>query len=477
MRSDPAEFDFVAPPSLQAALMLLSAEPKVWLPIAGGTDVMVQFGAGSLPARKLLSLWNLPELRRIDILPDLVEIGAGSTYSDLREHELVGREFPLLVQAAGWTGGIANQNRGTIGGNIVNASPAGDSLPALLAYDSELILVSVRGERRVAYRDFHKGYKQMDLAADELLRAVCLPRKFSAYFSYTRKVGARRVQAISKVCIAALVRVEKKVVGGAIHISLEDARIAVGSVAPTPIRLTETERILNGKRIGESLVTLARRTAMSEIRPISDIRSTAGYRAAVVANLVGEFLHMTGEAGSSVSSVLAQWNRRPAGEAENEILPCCGSRAWARAMVSRRPMAGEAELLAAAEEIWRGRSETDWAEAFRSHPRIGESAPLRGEAASPMPNPAASSVMWSAREQSSVAQVDESVKSALADANREYEKKFGRIFIICATGKSAREILAALRQRLHNDEVTELREAVEQQRQITQIRIKKWLRE
>ena len=477
MRSDPAEFEFVAPPSLQAALALLSTQPKAWLPIAGGTDVMVQFGAGTLAARKLLSIWNLPELRRIDILPDHVEIGAGSTYSDLREHEVVGREFPLLVRAASWTGGIANQNRGTIGGNIVNASPAGDSLPALLAYDSDLILVSVRGERRIAYRDFHKGYKQMDLAADELLRAVCLPRRFSSYFSYTRKVGARRAQAISKICIAALGRVEEKAVAGAIHMSMEDARIAVGSVAPTPIRLTETERVLNGKCIDESLVALARKAAVAEIRPISDIRSTASYRAAVVGNLVGEFLRMIGEAGSTVSRALARWNRLPAGEAENELLPCCGSRAWARAMVGRRPVASEAELLAAAEESWRGLGAPDWEEAFRSHPRIGESGEPRRKGTSPAPNIAARSVTWSAKEQSSVASVDDGVKLALADANREYEKRFGRIFIVCATGKSAAGILANLRQRMQNDEGTELREAAEQQRQITQIRLKKWLME
>ena len=114
----------------------------------------------------------------------------------------------MLAKAASWTGGIANQNRGTLGGNIVNASPAADSLPALLAYGAELILVSVRGERRVPYSTFHTGYKKMTLAADELVRAVCLPRRFAGYISYTRKVGTRNAQAISKVCIAALARLE-----------------------------------------------------------------------------------------------------------------------------------------------------------------------------------------------------------------------------------------------------------------------------
>ncbi len=132
--------------------------------------------------------------------------------------------FRCWHSAARWTGGIANQNRGTIGGNIVNASPAADSLPALLVYEAELILVSVRGERRLPYAGFHTGYKKTQLAADELIQAVCLPRRFSGYFTYARKVGARNAQAISKVCIAALGRLA----GGVV----EDVRIAMGSVAP-----------------------------------------------------------------------------------------------------------------------------------------------------------------------------------------------------------------------------------------------------
>ncbi len=291
MRSDPADYEFVVPASLREALKLLAEQPKEWLPIAGGTDVMVQYAAGMLGARKLLSIWNLPELRRIEVLPDEVRIGAGCTYSDLRGHEIVAREFPLLARAASWTGGIANQNRGTLGGNIVNASPAADSLPALLAYDAELILISARGERRVPYRDFHTGYKQMNLAADELIRAVCLPRKFSGYVSHARKVGARNAQAISKVCIAALGRVENDAVA--------DVRIALGSVAPVPIRLSETELILIGKRLDAATIALARKTAVSETKPIDDIRSTARYRAAVVSNLVGELLERLarGDAG------------------------------------------------------------------------------------------------------------------------------------------------------------------------------------
>src|SRR5712664_4800226 len=197
MRSNPAEFDLVAPGNLNAVVALLADEPGVWLPVAGGTDLMVLFAAGNLPARRLVSIWNLPELRQIEVFAHEIRIGAGCTYTDLREHVIVRQEFSLLASAAAWTGGIANQNRGTLGGNIVNASPAADSLPALLVYDAELILVSARGERRVPYLNFHTGYKKMQMAPDELIRAVCLPRRFSGFFSYTRKVGARNAQAIS----------------------------------------------------------------------------------------------------------------------------------------------------------------------------------------------------------------------------------------------------------------------------------------
>ena len=282
MRADPANFELIAPGSLQSVVTLLANEPDRWLPIAGGTDVMVQFAAGVLPAQKLVSIWNLPELRRVDCIPEEVRIGAGCTYTDLREHPVVAAEFPLLASAARATGGIANQNRGTLGGNIVNASPAADSLPALLVYEADLILVSVRGERRLPYSEFHLAYKTTRLAPDELIRAICLRRVFLEYVPYWRKVGARNAQAISKVSMAGLARLS----GGI----LEDARIALGSVAPIPLRLTETEQAIRGRGLGPETTQLARRAVVAEIRPIDDIRSTARYRAAIAANLVSEFL-------------------------------------------------------------------------------------------------------------------------------------------------------------------------------------------
>ena len=282
MRAHPSDYQLVCPGSLPAVLSLLAEEPAAWLPIAGGTDVMVQYAAGRLPRRKLVSIWNLPELRRTEVFASEIQIGAGSTYRDLLEHEIIGREFALLASAARWTGGIANQNRGTIGGNIANASPAADSLPALLVYEAELILVSARGERRVPYTRFHLDYRKTGLARDELIRAVCLPRRFSGYYAHARKVGARKAQAIAKVCFAALGRLAK----GAV----EDIRLAMGSVAPVPLRLSETEGIVKGRPIDPGVIRLAGRTAAAEIRPIDDIRSTARYRAAVAGNLVAEFL-------------------------------------------------------------------------------------------------------------------------------------------------------------------------------------------
>jgi OHCU decarboxylase len=464
VRSNPSDYEMVAPSSLRAVVSLLAKEPGVWVPIAGGTDVMVQYAAGKLAARKLVSVWNIPELRRVEVTAGEIRIGAGCTYTDLCRNDTIGHEFPILHSAARWTGGVANQNRGTIGGNIMNASPAADSLPALLVYEAELILVSARGERRLPYVTFHTGYKKTQLAADELVQTLCLPRRLSGYFNYARKVGARNAQAISKVCIAALGRP----VGGVV----EDVRIALGSVAPVPLRLRETERLVRGKVIDSDLLLSARKAVAAEINPIDDIRSTARYRTVVACNLVVEFLNRLG----NTENVLARWNRLPIDEALRAILPCCGSRAWARGMALRRPLTDEVALLAAANETWRNLAPSEWMEAFQSHPRIGESRVSSLESQSPpvLASPD-QSVKWSAQEQSNVGDSDAAVKSALADANREYERRFDRIFIVCATGKSALEILEILRRRLKNDSETELREAAEQQRQIMEIRLRKWL--
>jgi 2-oxo-4-hydroxy-4-carboxy-5-ureidoimidazoline decarboxylase len=309
------------------------------------------------------------------------------------------------------------------------------------------------------YADFHTDYKKTKLAPDELVLSVSLPRRFSGYVSLARKVGARSAQAISKVCMAALGRMEQ----GAV----DDLHIALGSVAPIPFRLRKTEQIVSGKPLNESVVAMAKATAMQEVAPIDDIRSTARYRAAVAGNLVAEFLRSLAAIENNAPVVLTRWNESPFDEAVVQILSCCGSRAWAREMATRRPFQSAAALSIASDEVWHTLPPSDWLEAFHNHLRIGESdshAPS-GE----------SSSSWAMQEQKSVAGADDATKIALAEANREYEKKFGHIFIVCATGKSAEEMLTILADRMNNEAKTELREAAEQQRQITQIRLKKWL--
>jgi 2-oxo-4-hydroxy-4-carboxy-5-ureidoimidazoline decarboxylase len=168
-----------------------------------------------------------------------------------------------------------------------------------------------------------------------------------------------------------------------------------------------------------------------------------------------------------MSDVLARWNFLPIAAAVDEILPCCGSRTWADGMVGRRPLLDEVALLAASDETWHTLAESDWLEAFRSHPRIGESQAPKAALQR--------SVAWSAEEQQNVAGANDSIRIVLAEGNREYERRFKRIFIVCASGKSPGEILKILQRRMKNDEHTELQEVAEQQRQITQIRLKKWL--
>jgi 2-oxo-4-hydroxy-4-carboxy-5-ureidoimidazoline decarboxylase len=216
---------------------------------------------------------------------------------------------------------------------------------------------------------------------------------------------------------------------------------------------------------------------MAEVSPIDDIRSTARYRAAVAGNLVVEFLHRLKSAiprRTESTDRLAQWNHLPVDEAIAAILPCCGSKTWARRMAARRPLADEVELIAASNEICRDLEAEDWMEAFRSHPRIGESRTSENPA---LESKSAQSAAWSTQEQRNVADADAGLKKMLAEANREYERRFNRIFIVCASGRSAAEILKILQQRLSNDAQTEFKEAAEQQRQITEIRLRKWLQQ
>jgi len=281
MRSYVPDYELQEPRNLAAALDLLAREPGEWKPFAGGTDLMVLLEAGKLPHRKFLSIWKLPELRGIAVTPAHVTLNALTTYSEIRRHELLGREFPLLCRAAAETGGIATQNRGTLGGNIANASPAADSPPALLVYDAELELLSASGTRWVPYRGFWKGYKQIAMRGDELIRAIRVPRNHNLSRQFYRKVGTRRAQAISKVCFAGAAQLDTG--------RIVDVRIALGSVAPAVLRATETEKILRGEKPGPATLRAAQETLAREIAPIDDIRSTARYRLRVAQNLLAEF--------------------------------------------------------------------------------------------------------------------------------------------------------------------------------------------
>ena len=281
MRSYLPAYRLEAPRDLGAALERMAREPGVWKPLAGGTDVMVLLEAGKLPHLNFLSIWKFPELRGIEFTGEHASLGALTSYTEIRCHAALLREFPLLCRAAAETGGIATQNRGTIGGNIANASPAADTPPALLVYDAEIELVSAKSSRWVPYRNFHLGYKKMDLRDDELIRRVRLPRMNRGWKQYYRKVGTRRAQAISKVCFAgaALVRDAR----------IADVRIALGSVAPTVLRAVETEKILRGEKPSQHVLRAAQEALGREIAPIDDMRSTARYRRRIAQNLLAEF--------------------------------------------------------------------------------------------------------------------------------------------------------------------------------------------
>jgi CO/xanthine dehydrogenase FAD-binding subunit len=290
MRAYLPSYELAVPRTLGEALALLRDEPGVWRPFAGGTDLMVLLEAGRLEHRKFFSLRHLSELRGVEESGGLFRVGALTTYTDVRRSEPLTRLFPLLGRAARETGGIAIQNRGTVGGNIANASPAADTPPALLAYGARVELISAAGSRLVDYADFHTGYRRTVMRPDELIAGVHLapPREGARHFY--RKVGTRRAQAISKVCFAALAEVEGDTLGR--------VRIALGSVAPVVLRCRRTEALLSGRRPDAEVLKAAAEELAREITPIDDVRSTARYRTRVAQNLLAEFLSVAdGEGG------------------------------------------------------------------------------------------------------------------------------------------------------------------------------------
>jgi CO/xanthine dehydrogenase FAD-binding subunit len=283
MRAFVPDYEMIAPPALGDALRMLKNEPGVWKPFAGGTDLMVLLEAGKLNHKRYLSLSRFAELRGILApSPEAVTIGALTTYTDILRSSLLSVEFPLLARAAQETGTVATQNRGTLGGNIVNASPAADSPPALLIYNAELELVSSGASRWVSYAGFHTGYKTTILRPEEIVARIRLPRDGRQWRQVYRKVGTRKAQAISKVCFAGA--------GATENGRVVEARVAFGSVSPVPMRCHQVETLLAGERIRPALIEECRRKLASEIAPIDDVRSTREYRKRVAQNLLDEFL-------------------------------------------------------------------------------------------------------------------------------------------------------------------------------------------
>jgi xanthine dehydrogenase small subunit len=276
VRTAVSPLELFEPKTLGTALKLLRTKGPL-MPIAGCTDVYVNLNFGTLPATRYLDLSQLGPLRRIRETGDVLSIGAMATYTDLIRSRLVRRRLPMLVAAAREVGGVQIQNRGTLGGNVANGSPAGDTLPVLAAAEAAVVLASADGERRVPFTAFYTGYRTSVMRADELIVAIeVAPVEGAQWF---RKVGTRAAQAISKIVMAA--------VRGA------RPRVALGSVAPTVVRLPKVEAALAAGSIAE-----ARRALAAEIHPIDDVRSTAEYRLRVSGNLLEQFWRETAPAGA-----------------------------------------------------------------------------------------------------------------------------------------------------------------------------------
>ena len=262
---------------LDEALSLRAAHPDARV-LAGGTDLMVEIDLGFLPER-VLDIWSVEALRGVQERPDGLWIGALSTHRSLVENLLVESWAPALVEACRTVGAVQIQNRGTLGGNVANASPAGDTLPVLLALDAEIEVASMaRGFRRIPMAYLYSGYRQMNIEPDELVVGICLPESHSCDVTYYRKVGTRLAQAISKVVMGARVRLQDGLV--------TEARVAFGSLGPTPLRCSAVEEAMVGKPVDPQVARLV----AEDIQPIDDIRSTAEYRTRVANRILEGWL-------------------------------------------------------------------------------------------------------------------------------------------------------------------------------------------
>jgi CO/xanthine dehydrogenase FAD-binding subunit len=275
----PVEPPVVSPASLVEAFGILGEQPH--RPVAGGTDLLVQLTGEIGPApERVIDLWQLDELRGIGVRGDAIELGALTTYTEIRRSPICREHLPALVEAAATIGATQIQNRGTLGGNVMNASPAGDTLPVLLALDAVLVVGGAGGEREVAAADFWPAYRRTAARPDELLLRVRVPLGAGREQRF-RKVGTRRAQAISKVVVGAAWR------GTA---TWEDVRLALGSVAATPIRVREAEAALEGRPRTIETVEAAVDALGAAINPIDDVRSTAAYRREAARRVVRRLL-------------------------------------------------------------------------------------------------------------------------------------------------------------------------------------------
>ena len=282
----PIEPPVTSPRTLPDAYAVLAESPT--RPIAGGTDLMVALtGELGEPPARVLDLWGLEDLRGLALDGDAITLGALTTYTEIRRSALCLEHLPALVEAAATIGAAQIQNRGTLGGNIANASPAGDTLPVLLALDAAFVLGSNRGERTVAADEFWPSYRKTALAPDELLLRIRVPLAAGRETRF-RKVGTRRAQSISKVVMALSWR------DAGPSGPWTDVRLALGSVAPTPIRARATESILEGKAPTPETADSAAETLAGELEPIDDVRSTAEYRRLVAARILHRLIRDAG---------------------------------------------------------------------------------------------------------------------------------------------------------------------------------------
>ncbi len=273
-----------SPKSLRDAFAILQQEAGRIKVLAGGTDLMVTLNARVEVPPAYLNIWPLEELRGISEVGDQIRLGALTTYTQIIRSPLVQQYAPILIQAAKSVGASQIQNRGTLGGNIVNASPAGDTLPVLSVFEAELEIGSGNATRKIPFNKFYSGYRKTELAPEELLLAVYLPKTASTDWQYFRKVGTRQAQAISKIVLAMLGRKDSA------SQKIEAIKIAYGSVAPTVIRMPQTEALLVQQKPSLELIAQAQQSAMREVHPISDVRSTAEYRRLITGNILARAL-------------------------------------------------------------------------------------------------------------------------------------------------------------------------------------------